>query len=138
MELKQELRSRGYRLTPQRRKVLDAVTELVHARPDDVNSYLLDHGETINLSTIYRTLELLEGLGLVTHAHLGHGAPTYHSSAVPDHLHLVCHDCGSVTEASTGLAAGLVDRLRRDHDFEPEVTHLTIFGRCKACADELA
>ncbi|GAA2924325.1 hypothetical protein GCM10020221_20370 [Streptomyces thioluteus] len=47
----------------------------------------------VNISTVYRTLELLEELGLVSHAHLGHGAPTYHLADRHDHIHLVCRDC---------------------------------------------
>ena len=74
----QQLRARGYRATPQRQLVLEAVAELRHATPEDVGARVNQSARGVNTSTIYRTLELLEQLGMVTHTHLGHGAPTYH------------------------------------------------------------
>ena len=81
-----ELRARGYRLTPQRQLVLEAVDRLGHATPDDLVAEVRKTANGVNISTVYRTLELLEGLGLVTHAHLGHGAPTYHAVTGDDHV----------------------------------------------------
>ena len=89
--------------------------------------------EGVNLSTIYRTLEVLEEVGLVTHTHLGHGASTYHAAAAPKHLHLVCRDCGSVTEADVTLADDLVGSLERVHGFDTDVHHFAIYGLCRAC-----
>ena len=128
------LRERGYRLTPQRELVLDAVTRLGHATPDEVCGEVRRTARGVNISTVYRTLELLEGLGLVTHTHLGHGAPTYHPAEVDDHLHLVCLDCGGVTEADVALADPLVGRLAAAHGFDTDVQHFAIYGRCAACA----
>ncbi len=54
----------------------------------------------VNISTIYRTLELLDTLGLVAHTHLNHGAPTYHLATEAAHVHLVCQNCGKIDEAS--------------------------------------
>lgn len=133
MELQDELRARGYRLTLPRRKILDAVDALVHATPDEIHSYLVDRGDAINASTVYRTLELLEDVGLVTHAHLGHGALTYHSTHVTEHIHLVCRTCGSVVDAEPAVADELVTTLGDGLGFETDLSHLTIFGRCKDC-----
>lgn len=133
MELQDELRARGYRLTLPRRKILDAVDALVHATPDEIHSYLVDRGDAINASTVYRTLELLEDVGLVTHAHLGHGALTYHSTHVTEHIHLVCRTCGSVVDAEPAVADDLVTTLGDGLGFETDLSHLTIFGRCKDC-----
>ena len=69
------LRARGYRVTPQRQLVLAAVTKLEHATPEDIWAEVQQTASGVNISTIYRALELLEQLGLVTHTHLGHGAP---------------------------------------------------------------
>src|SRR5919199_3484216 len=82
------LRARGYRLTPQRELVLRAVERLGHATPDEVLSAVREESQAVNVSTVYRTLELLEELGLVRHAHLSDRAPTYHSAASPAHVHL--------------------------------------------------
>ena len=105
-DLPATLRAKGYRLTPQRQLVLDAVTLLEHATPDEIGSQVQRSAPGVNLSTVYRTLELLEELGLVTHTHLGHGAPTYHPASTADHLHLVCRDCGAVTETAKDYNAG--------------------------------
>ncbi len=66
----------------------------------------------VNITTVYRTLDLLERIGMVRHTHLGHGAPTY-SEQEHQHVHLVCHRCGAVTEIPTELMAELADRLLR-------------------------
>jgi Fur family transcriptional regulator, ferric uptake regulator len=129
-----ELRARGYRLTPQRQLVLEAVQDLEHATPDEILLHVRERASGVNISTIYRTLELLEEIGLVTHTHLSHGAPTYHSSAVPQHVHLVCRSCKSVYDINPGLVQPLVDRLHDDQGFETDVAHLTIFGLCQKCS----
>jgi Fur family transcriptional regulator, ferric uptake regulator len=89
-----DLRARGYRLTPQRQLVLEAVATLGHATPDEIATTVRETARGVNISTVYRTLELLEDLGLVTHTHLGHGPPTYHAATDDDHVHLVCRVCG--------------------------------------------
>ncbi|WP_283138779.1 Fur family transcriptional regulator [Rhizohabitans arisaemae] len=129
----EELRARGYRVTPQRQLVLEAVAELVHGTPEEICSRVQQTARGVNISTVYRTLELLEKVGMVTHTHLGHGAPTYHLATEADHSHLVCRGCGEVTEVQPESVASLVDRLRADLGFETDVRHLTVFGRCRAC-----
>jgi Fur family transcriptional regulator, ferric uptake regulator len=135
VELQQQLRSRGYRLTPQRQLVLDAVTSLGHATPEEAFHWVRDRSSAVNISTVYRTLELLEDLGLVKHTHLSHGAPTYHASAAPEHVHLVCRHCEDVIEVEPQMVTPLVDALRRDVGFSADVGHLTVFGQCSRCAE---
>ena len=72
---RERLREQGYRLTPQRELVLDAVEKLGHATPDEVLAEVRDALDAVNVSTVYRTLEVLEELGLVRHAHLSATAP---------------------------------------------------------------
>jgi Fur family ferric uptake transcriptional regulator len=127
------LRAKGYRLTPQRELVLHAVERLGHATPDEVLTAVRRDSQAINISTVYRTLELLEQLGLVRHAHISDRAPTYHSTATPTHLHLVCRSCGSVTEVSPEVVEPLTGTLREDYGFATDVGHLTIFGTCRSC-----
>ncbi|CAG6392396.1 Nickel uptake regulator, Fur family [Actinacidiphila cocklensis] len=135
---KTDLRRRGYRLTPQRQLVLEAVDCLEHATPDDILSEVRRTASGVNISTVYRTLELLEELGLVSHAHLGHGAPTYHLADRHDHMHLVCRDCDVVTEADVDIAAPLGERLRAEFGFETDMKHFAIFGRCRDCTAKAA
>src|SRR3712207_5673095 len=98
-EWQQVLRDKGYRLTPQRELVLSAVERLGHATPDEILAAVREQSSAVNISTVYRTLELLEELELVRHAHLTDRAPTYHSALTPAHVHLVCRGCGVVLEA---------------------------------------
>ncbi len=127
------LRERGYRLTPQRQLVLQAVQALRHGTPDEICAEVRRTATGVNISTVYRTLELLEDLELISHAHLGHGAPTYHAATDEDHLHLVCRTCGRVTETDVSTADGLVRRLADEHGFDTDVRHFAIFGQCAAC-----
>ena len=127
------LRERGYRLTPQRQLVLEAVARLGHATPDEIAAEVRRTAAGVNLSTVYRTLELLEELGLVTHTHLGHGAPTYHTADDADHLHLVCRECGAIEEADHDVLDDVARRLAADNDFEVDVSHFAIFGTCPRC-----
>ena len=128
-----ELRARGYRLTPQRQLVLEAVSSLGHATPEEIVTAVRRTATGVNISTVYRTLELLEELGLVRHTHLGHGAPTYSLASDHEHVHLVCRDCGSIDEVPPEVAAPLVEVLAHTRGFEVDVGHLAVFGRCGAC-----
>ena len=130
---KARLRSRGYRLTPQRQLVLEAVGELGHATPEDIATAVRRTASGVNISTVYRTLELLEGLGLVQHTHLGHGAPTYSVSTDDDHVHLVCRECGDVQEAEADLLSEAVKRLAEERGFDLDVGHVALFGTCARC-----
>jgi Fur family ferric uptake transcriptional regulator len=128
-----ELRARGYRLTPQRQLVLEAVGQLGHATPDGIAAAVRRTAPAVNISTVYRTLELLEELGLVQHTHLDHGAPTYSIASVEDHVHLVCRDCGNVAEVEVSLLDDVVRRLSSERGFAVDVGHFSVFGTCGAC-----
>ena len=130
----EKLRSRGYRLTPQRQLVLEAVGRLGHATPEDIVTAVRETATGVNISTVYRTLELLEELGLVQHTHLGHGAPTYSVASDHDHVHLVCRDCGGVEEAPPEVVAPVVEQLASTRGFQVDVGHFAVFGRCASCS----
>lgn len=132
-QLRERLHEHGLRLTPQRLLVLDAVQRLGHATPESVWSEVRQGDPDLNASTVYRTLDLFERLGVIRHMHLGSGPSTYHSGGGAPHLHLVCESCGAVTEGDVELASGLVGRLREVHGFSPDVEHMAISGRCAAC-----
>jgi Fur family ferric uptake transcriptional regulator len=88
----------------------------------------------VNVSTVYRTLELLEQLGLVQHTHIHHGAPSYHLAEDAQHVHLVCRQCERVTEVDQAAVRPLVIALEEHEGFLTDVGHLTVFGLCAACA----
>lgn len=129
-----ELRRRGYRLTPQRQLVLEAVGELGHATPEEIVTAVRRTASGVNISTVYRTLELLEELGLVQHAHLGHGASTYSVTSDDDHVHLVCRDCGGIEEAPLSVVGPVVAELAATRGFTVDVGHFAVFGRCRECS----
>jgi Fur family transcriptional regulator, ferric uptake regulator len=131
--LAQVLRSRGLRMTPQRQLVLDAVRQLGHATPEQVHSSVQQVADSVNITTVYRTLELLEELGLVTHTHLSHGAPTYHPVDEDQHIHLVCRDCGTVEGVDPELLGPLARELERERGFQVDIGHVALFGRCGTC-----
>lgn len=133
-QLRDSLKEKGYRLTPQRELILAAVDELGHATPDEVLANVQAKASAINASTVYRTLEVLEELGLVRHAHLSDRAPTYHSTTGHTHFHLVCRGCHQVISVDAEDAAPFVETLRARHAFTPDMGHLTVFGLCETCA----
>jgi Fur family ferric uptake transcriptional regulator len=136
--LAERLRSRGLRLTPQRARVLTAVTSLEHATPEAIGARLREEagpdGAAPDTSTVYRNLELLERLGLVWHTHLGKGAPIYHAAEHP-HLHVVCASCGAVESAPAGLLDDAAERLAAELGFTVDVGHVALSGTCRACRE---
>jgi Fur family ferric uptake transcriptional regulator len=130
---RERLRESGYRLTPQRELILQAVERLGHATPDEVLAEVRTHSTAVNVSTVYRTLEVLGQLGLVRHAHLSDRAPTYHSVEGHEHFHLKCRNCGRVASVDPEVARPLLDALREREGFVADVGHLTVFGQCEEC-----
>lgn len=132
-DLAERLRGSGFRLTPQRRLILDAVAELGHATPEEVAGQVRELG--INTSTVYRNLEVLEGLGLLKHTHLVDRAPTYHVVTDHEHVHLVCRSCQRVRSVAPEVVAEMVAALEAEHGFVVDVGHLAIFGACVSCEE---
>ncbi|GAA4002495.1 transcriptional repressor [Allokutzneria multivorans] len=131
--LRRTLRERGLRMTPQRQLVLDAVTELEHATPEQICQHIRERTPTVNITTVYRTLDLLEQLGLVRHTHLGHGAPSYSVDA-HEHVHLVCHRCGGLDEVPCDALAALGEQLHTARGFHLDASHLALSGVCADCS----
>src|SRR3954463_5042900 len=137
--LAERLRSRGLRLTAQRQSVLAAGAGLGHATPEAITARLRDEagpdGAAPDTSTVYRTLELLERLGLVWHTHLGKGAPVYPASQHP-HRHVVCQSCGQISSADPALLASAAERLAAELGFTVDVGHVALSGTCRACTEK--
>lgn len=128
------LRQHGFRVTPQRQLVLEAVDKLRHATPEEILQQVQSTARGVNLSTVYRTLEVLEDVGLVTHTHIGHGAPTYHALDEHAHIHLVCRKCEKVTSIPASVAQTLVADLKKKYGFTTDISHFAIQGVCADCA----
>jgi len=88
----------------------------------------------VNISTIYRTLELLNRLGLVTETDLGGGRVRYHPAGKGHHHHLVCQECGKVIDLDETVLYPLKKVLLQEYKFSADLRHLAIFGRCADCS----
>ncbi len=133
--LPETLRASGYRLTPQRQMVLDAVVELGQGTPEEISERIHATSPGVNITTVYRTLELLEQLGLVRHRHFGHGAPMYHASDY-DTLHSVCHRCGQVSVIPGALLQPVARWLVEERGFALDTGHIALAGLCARCTGE--
>jgi Fur family ferric uptake transcriptional regulator len=130
------LRERGLRLTPQRQLILEAVHGLRHATPEQLHAAVRERAAGVNITTVYRTLELLEDLGLVRHTHLSHGSPTYHAAGDDQHVHLVCRSCEAVTGVDPALLDPVARRLGEERGFRVDIGHVSLFGLCASCQEE--
>lgn len=124
----------GYRLTPQRMMIVAAIESSDdHISAEEIYTQVKAKYPHMNPSTIYRTLELLERLGLVTETDLGEGRVRYHSADKGHHHHLVCQRCGKIIDLDETLLSPLKEALRKRHDFKADLRHLAIFGYCAQC-----
>ena len=129
------LRERGLRTTPQRRAIVsEVVASPGHINATEVARRVQERIPGVNVSTVYRTLDLLEDLGVVAHAH-GESGPEYHLRSESDHVHLTCADCGSDDELSLSEAEELRGLISRNHGFEPDLSHFAISGLCGDCRE---
>jgi Fur family ferric uptake transcriptional regulator len=134
VDWERRLKEHGFRITPQRQLVLEAVEHLRHGTPDEILVEVQRTATGVNLSTVYRTLEVLEDVGLVTHAHIGHGPPTYHAVDDVVHIHLVCDRCAKVVSVPAVAAESFVATLQREYGFRTDVSHVSMHGLCESCA----
>ena len=128
------LREKGYRLTPQRMLVIESLHEAdSHISAEEIYEQLHSRYPYSNISTVYRTLELLEELNLVTETNFGEGRVRYHVAEKGHHHHLVCRTCGKITDLDESVLYSLRDALFRDYDFDADLRHLAISGECSDC-----
>lgn len=131
-----KLSQQGYRMTPQRMMILAAIEDSHdHISADEVYAEVVAKYPHVNISTIYRTLELLKELGLVTETDLGGGRVRYHPVDKGHHHHLVCHNCAKVIDLNEDLLIPLKAVLLQDYHFNANLKHLAIFGYCSDCHD---
>ncbi len=129
-----KLSERGYRLTPQRLMVLSAIENSDnHISAEEIHAQIVAKYPNVNISTVYRTLELLQQLGLVTETDLGEGRVRYHPADKGQHHHLVCRECGAIIDLDESLLASLKNALHREYDFSADLKHLAILGLCGKC-----
>jgi Fur family ferric uptake transcriptional regulator len=126
----------GYRLTPQRLMILKAVEDAdSHISAEEIYTQVRTHYPQMNISTVYRTLELVKGLGLVTETDLGDGRVRYHCMGKGHHHHLVCEKCGSIMDMEEAILNPLWSEIERKYNFKVGMKHLAFFGLCAECRE---
>jgi Fur family transcriptional regulator, ferric uptake regulator len=130
------LRSRGGRVTSSRRILLQVLFEADgHMSAEALAEAVQERAPDVHLSTIYRNLEDLEHLGVISHSHLGHG-PSSYLLASHAHAHFICADCGTMIEAPDALFRGLAKTAKAQLGFAIDPKHFAILGRCTRCSTE--
>jgi Fur family ferric uptake transcriptional regulator len=129
------LRERGLRWTPQRQVVVDVLRETRgHVTGAEILSRCRARQPGTTPSTVYRTLDVLEQIGLVRHGHAADGREEYHVHPAEEHGHRYCERCGASWEIADDEAAAIRRAFRAADGFEVDISHVTIVGRCRACA----
>jgi Fur family ferric uptake transcriptional regulator len=128
-ELLDRLRQQGGRVTTARRLVISTLLGATnHVTAEMLAATIHERHPEVHLSTVYRTLDSLEKLGIVEHTHVGHGPAVYHVGV--SHQHLVCEECGAVIDVPMHLLADVQHALRENYGFELHIGHFALLGRC--------
>src|SRR3569833_2748349 len=133
-DLQAALKDHGLRMTPQRQLILEAIAQLSgHISADEVHNHVVEKLPNVNISTVYRTLELLQELGLVSHTHFDDGVAQYPLAGEPRHQPLVCRGCGDEVELDMASLEPRAEQLRSSYGFEADLAHFAIVGQCGRC-----
>lgn len=127
------LRARGGRATVARRTLLEVLFEAgEHRSADELASEVQTRAPDVHISTIYRSLDDLQRLGVIVHSHLGHGPATYQLASLA-HAHFICEACGATIEAPDELFGGLARTVKRQLGFAIDPYHFAMLGLCAPC-----
>ena len=130
------LREVGYRLTPQRMMILAAIYEREgHVTAEAIHERVTQQYPFVDISTVYRTLQLLKKLRLVTETDLGEGVVEYELRERGRHHHLVCRQCGKTAPLDHSYLKPLAGRLEEAYGFQADLEHFAIFGLCSRCRE---
>lgn len=128
------LRRDGFRVTPQRQLILDAVCKLGgHVTAEAVYDAVHQIAPALNQGTVYRTLNFFCDQGIVTATQQADGLSVYELAGQEPHHHFVCRVCGANIEVPHEVVRPLFERAWQEYDFVVEMDHLSFFGRCKDC-----
>ncbi len=128
------LRSRGYRITPQREMIIEAIAHGGrHIDAEEIYTQIQQKVRSVNIATVYRTLDLLVEQGLASRIDLGQGRVIYATYQHGPHIHLVCRQCGQVMDANQDLLASFTRQLQDQYHFTADLQHISILGLCPDC-----
>jgi Fur family ferric uptake transcriptional regulator len=128
------IRQRGFRVTPQRQMILEAVRSgKGHSSPEQVYNRVVKKAPALNRATVYRTLEFLAEQHLITSTDVGTGGKVYEIAEQEPHHHLVCEGCGKIEQVGHGIVERAFRQVEREHGFKVTSNHLALFGLCSEC-----
>lgn len=139
-QLKDQLKAKGYKLTPQRRAILDTVIENQgkHLSTEEIYDIVKKGCPEIGLATVYRTLQLLSELDVLSKLSLDDGCVRYELNNHEEdhqHHHLICTSCGDVIEVVVDLLDALESEIEQNYDFKINDHKVKFFGICKKCQE---
>jgi Fe2+ or Zn2+ uptake regulation protein len=132
-ELVAQFKEHGYKMTPQRRAIIEVITDCtsLHPTAEQIHDRVAEHMPDISLATVYNTLRELVAIGQIFELSLGLGTRHYELSH-DEHAHLVCIQCGMICDVPGDL--GRVATLSRHNNGFRSIRHdVTIFGYCATC-----
>lgn len=140
--LKEQLKQKGYKLTPQRRSIVDTIvdSEGKHLTAEEIYDEVKKKCPEIGLATVYRTILLLEQIGIVSKIHLNDGCSRYelvHSDETHRHHHLICNKCNNVIEVEDDLLEDLEEEIQTKYDFKILDHSVKFYGYCSKCQEEM-
>jgi len=138
IRLKNILKENGYKLTPQRRATLEVLlnNQGEHLSTEEIYTKVRKTHPEIGLATVYRTMLLLEELGLLIKHNFEDGRNRYelsHPDEDHDHHHLICLKCGRVSEVEEDLLGSLEEIIVKKHGFQVINHKVKFYGHCKNC-----
>jgi Fur family ferric uptake transcriptional regulator len=130
-----QLRERGFRLTPQREMVLSVMHQVEGwVTADEVYERVQAISSSVDISTVYRTLELLQDFNMVAVVEPGDGQRRYELLGVHGpHLHLICQRCGAVVGMPLDPLRDFESHVAQQYHFQLDSEHLTLPGWCVEC-----
>ncbi|MGD8485119.1 MAG: Fur family transcriptional regulator [Chloroflexota bacterium] len=136
-EVRERLHERGLRWTPQRRLLVDVLAGTDgHITGAELVERCREQDPEVNPSTVYRTLDVLEDIGLIRHAHGLDGREEFHVRPAREHGHMHCSICHRAWEIGADDVADLVADFERTRGFRVDLGHLSVVGICRACRED--
>ncbi|MCK6563544.1 MAG: transcriptional repressor [Dehalococcoidia bacterium] len=128
------LRQAGHKLTPQRLLILRALRHAKgHVSASRIAEEVREQYPFVDVSTVYRTLDVLKRMRLVTETDMGAADAVFEWAAPHPHHHLICSSCGDVADLGHSYLESLADCIRTDFGFVADLHHFAIFGLCSDC-----
>lgn len=140
-KLKEKMKKRGYKFTPQRKAVFDIIVdnEGKHLTAEEIYEEVKQCNPEIGLATVYRTIQLLEGLGVIYRLELNDSCNRYelaHENETHRHHHLICSKCGKVIEVEDDLLENLEMKIQKKYNFKIKDHSVKFFGLCSECEND--